>query len=301
MPASTPYTEAWLTGPQNTRFYTRTYKADTPTAVLVFLHGAAEHAGRYTDMHTSLASQGISVFMFDQRGFGKTALDKEHRSKDSAYGKTDAQCQLDDMEWAIEHVQLEFGGLPIFVMGASMGGGLVLGLMCDEKRASHKAVAAIRGVITGSPCLTLTKAAPRLVLWIVKFMAFFKPYMLYPIRNKPEDLSRDPVTNAQYLADPLIKTPGSLRSILDMLGLGAHILSTSYINWPKDTPVLFLHGTADPVTSCESTKALFEKLQAEDKTMITYPGAYHELHNEPDDVREKCLADVVAFIQLHCR
>ncbi|KAJ6529990.1 Alpha/Beta hydrolase protein [Mycena vulgaris] len=276
MSVATPYTEAWISGPRDTRFYTRMYQAERPTAALVFLHGAAEHAGRYTDMHRALAEQSISVFVFDLRGFGKTALDKDKKSKNSAYGKTDGESQLDDAEWAIEHVQAELGDLPIFLMGTSMGGGLVLGLMCDPLRSSHKSVAALRGIIAGSPCVTITKAPPKAVVVFAKSVAAFKPYLLYPVRNKPEDLSHNPETNAQYLADPLIKTPGSLRGILDMLGLGAHILSSGYANWPKNMPVLFLHGTTDP-------------------------GAHHELHNEPDGVREKSLADIVAFIKLHLR
>ncbi|KAJ6493208.1 Alpha/Beta hydrolase protein [Mycena sanguinolenta] len=235
-----------------------TYIANTPIAVLVFLYGAAEHAGRYSDMHAAFAAQGVSVFVFDQRGFGRTALDKEYKSVDSAYGKTDPESQLEDVECAIEHVQLEFGGLPIFLMERPwQGGGLALGLMCEsEKRASPQkaALAAIRG-------------------------------------SKPVSDSHQGVTNAQYLVDPFIATPGSLRSILDMLGLGAHVLSTGYVNWPKKTAILLLHGTADPVTSCKSTKALYEKLPAEDKKLITYPDAYHELHNDPDDVREKFLVD----------
>ncbi|KAJ7076213.1 lysophospholipase [Mycena belliarum] len=296
---SPPYTEAWLTGPLNTRLYTRTYKAETPIAVVVFLHGAAEHAGRYTEMHNRLAQGNISVFVFDLRGFGRTALDKVNKSKDAAYGRTNSEWQLDDLEWAIEHVQAEFSDLPIFIMGASMGGGLVLGLMCDEKRRTHKPTMAVRGVITGSPCIAIPRHIPKFVLWIASGMAMFIPYSIYPIRNKNKDLSRNPVTNAQYLTDPLIHTPGSLRGILDMLGMGARLLSTTYVNWPKDLPVLFLHGTADLITSYESTKALFNKLPANDKDMIAYQGAYHELHNEPDGVREKALADIVAFIDSH--
>ncbi|KAJ7160897.1 lysophospholipase [Mycena filopes] len=299
MAASLPYTEAWLSGPQETRFYTRTYKAETPTAVLVFSHGAAEHLARYTEMHTAIAQQGISVFTFDLRGFGRTAMDKESKSKDSAYGKTDIESQLNDMEWAIDHARTELGNFPLFIMGPSMGGAIVLGLMCDEKRATHKTVTAIRGVIAASPCVAPTHMPPQLVVGFLKILATVAPYILYPVRNQTKDLSRNPITNAQYLADPLIKTPGSIRSLAELLALGARLLSTTYVNWPKDTPVLVLHGTNDQITSYPSAEALFQKLPAKDKNMITYPGAYHELQNEPDGVREKYLADVVAFIHSH--
>ncbi|KAJ7464566.1 hypothetical protein FB451DRAFT_1403237 [Mycena latifolia] len=98
--ASTPYIKAWLSGPQDTKFYTPMYKAESPTAA--FLPSIVGAIAICTQ-----PSPSISVFVFDLRQFGRTAMDKDNKSKDSAYGKTDAESQLDDMEWAIEHA--EFG------------------------------------------------------------------------------------------------------------------------------------------------------------------------------------------------
>ena len=118
------YTEAWLSGPQDTNFYTRTYAPppSTPSkAALVFLHGFAEHVGRYTHFHPLLAERGITVFTYDQRGFGLTAQDTEgNKSKGSAYGKTSWKDQMKDIDWAISHVKDTLKGLPIFLMGHSM-------------------------------------------------------------------------------------------------------------------------------------------------------------------------------------
>jgi hypothetical protein len=118
------YTEAWLSGPLDTNFYTRTYAPPPSTpakAALVFLHGFAEHVGRYTHFHPLLAERGITVFTYDQRGFGLTAQDTEgKKSKGSAYGKTSWKDQMRDIDWAISHVKESFKGLPVFLMGHSM-------------------------------------------------------------------------------------------------------------------------------------------------------------------------------------
>lgn len=72
-------------------------------------------------MHTALArDHHISVFAFDLRGYGKTAMDETHKSAESAYGKTYWIEQLGDLEWAIQEAHAEFSDLPIFTMGASM-------------------------------------------------------------------------------------------------------------------------------------------------------------------------------------
>jgi acylglycerol lipase len=116
----TAYEESWLAGPRSTQFYTRVYKATSPKAILVFVHGFIEHIGRYEYVHSIWASRGITVFTYDQRGFGKTATDKEHKSKDSSYGKTSWHDQFTDIEWALKHAKSEFGDLPLFLMGHSM-------------------------------------------------------------------------------------------------------------------------------------------------------------------------------------
>jgi acylglycerol lipase len=84
------------------------------------VHGFCEHIGRYEHIHPLFANRGITVFCYDQRGFGKTALDAENKSEDSAYGKTSGKDQAADIEWAIKHAKKEFGELPMFLMGHSM-------------------------------------------------------------------------------------------------------------------------------------------------------------------------------------
>ncbi|KAJ3503104.1 hypothetical protein NLJ89_g8582 [Agrocybe chaxingu] len=138
---STPQlTEAWLDGPQSTKFYTRTYtpSSSSPKAALVFVHGFAEHIARYSHFHPLLAEKGVAVFAYDQRGFGQTAQDsKGNKSKTSAYGKTSWKEQMADIEWALEHVKKTFEGVPLFLMGHSMGGAEALGFATQGEKSPH--------------------------------------------------------------------------------------------------------------------------------------------------------------------
>lgn len=115
------YDEQWLAGPHSTKFYCRTYTATEPKAILVFLHGFIEHVGRFAHVFPQWQYRGVHVFTFDQRGFGRTALDKENRSSGSSYGKTSGVDQVEDAEWAVREAKTRFGNeLPVFVMGHSM-------------------------------------------------------------------------------------------------------------------------------------------------------------------------------------
>lgn len=120
--SSTAYTETWLAGPPSgsTKFYTRTYRpTSSPKAVIVFVHGFAEHIGRYEHFHPRFPEHGIAVFTYDQRGYGKTGQDP-NRSPGSAYGNTTWKEQMVDLAWALEHAKKEFSGTPVFLMGHSM-------------------------------------------------------------------------------------------------------------------------------------------------------------------------------------
>lgn len=116
-----PYTESWLSGPSNHQFYTRTYASPTPPlAVVLFVHGFAEHVGRYEAVFPTFPKRGITLFAYDQRGFGRTALDKQRKSKDSGYGKTSWREQLGDMEHWVKWLVKEYPDVPVFLMGHSM-------------------------------------------------------------------------------------------------------------------------------------------------------------------------------------
>ncbi|GLB37350.1 putative serine aminopeptidase, S33 [Lyophyllum shimeji] len=302
MSSSTPYTEAWIAGPRSTQFYTRTYTpANLPKAAVLFLHGFAEHVGRYTHFHPLLCEHDIAVFAFDQRGFGKTALDTEgHKSKDSAYGRTSWAEQMADIAWAVEHTKGAFSGIPTFLMGHSMGGAEALGFATQSDRFSHSAaLSSLAGIIATSPLILQTNPAPKMLRWVGGKASNVLPHKLIPAEVIPSDLSHDRVVNEAYTKDPLVKNVGSLRGLHDMLSNGEALLATYYAKWPKSLPLLLAHGTEDNITSCKASQAFYDKIPAVDKRIKLFEGGYHELQNEPDGVKEQLIADVVAFVEAH--
>jgi len=115
------FTEAWLPGPKSTSFYTRTYHppSGSPRGGVVFIHGFTEHVARYEYVHNRWADRGFVVFTFDQRGFGRTALDTK-KSPSSVYGRTGDADQISDIEWALRVAQEANPTVPLFLMGHSM-------------------------------------------------------------------------------------------------------------------------------------------------------------------------------------
>ncbi|PPQ98353.1 hypothetical protein CVT26_013609 [Gymnopilus dilepis] len=300
--ATTQYTEAWLTGPNSTQFYTRTYTPESTTkSAVVFVHGFAEHVGRYTHFHPMLAARGVAVFAFDQRGFGLTGMDKTgKKSKHSSYGKTSWREQMADIDWAIGHARKTFESVALYLMGHSMGGGEVIGFALQGEKGAYKSsLEALNGVIATSPLILQTTPAPKLARWVGTKVGTILPSLLIPAGVKAEDLSHDAEFNNAYLKDPLIKQQGSLKNIGDMLSMGEVILNNDYVHWPKKLPLLIVHGTDDKVTSYKASKDFHDKIEAEKKKISLYEGGYHELQNEPNGVKEKLADEIVAFIEEH--
>ncbi|KAF8150442.1 lysophospholipase [Mycena galopus ATCC 62051] len=292
---SDAYTEAWLIGPQLTKFYTRTYLAPPgeSKAAIVFIHGFADHVGRYTEAHPQLAAHGFNVFTFDQRGFGKTALDLKNKSWSSTYGKTSGEQQMDDIQWAIDHAETEFPGLPVFLSGHSMGGGEVLNF------AVRRDTSVLAGVIASSPLVRQTNPIKfdRIIRAAGGWAAILLPYLIMSTPLNYNDLSHDAEYTKFCATDVLAKLQGTLRGVLDMINWGEELLNGK--KWPKTLPILFLHGSADQITSHTATNEFHNKIETDDKTMIVYPDGFHELLQEPAH-KEKLIADEIAWIEAHC-
>ncbi|KAJ7767959.1 lysophospholipase [Mycena maculata] len=292
------FTEEWVTGAQGTPFYTRLYRPTSPLrGVLVFVHGYNEHMSRYEPMHSAWAARGFAVFTYDLRGFGRTALDTP-KSTGSAYGRMGEP--LVDLEWAIKHARSLFSQpIPLFLMGHSMGGGIVLDYVTSASpKLSKEIVGQLSGVISSSPWLLLTHPLPTVFLWIFAIISRFFPNMHFSTPIRPKAISHDLSVGESLIVDPWVREYGTYYSLYDMLNMGTNLAKEGHKNWPKTMPLLLLHGTADDMNSCTASEEFFKVLNTEDKRLILYPGAFHDLMTEPD-VKDQYQEDCIAWVEAH--
>ena len=208
------FMERWLEGFDGHQFYTRTYPATFPKAVVVFVHGFAEHIGRYEHVHTKYPMHSITLFAYDQRGYGRTALDSAHRSKDASYGKTNWNLALQDIDFFVKHAAKEYPNTPLFLMGHSAvrnsssvhitvqltilkGGALALAYFTrNAPPPSPEGPKLISGVVCSSPFITLTNPTPKLLRWTGSKVASITPYMTFPADVGAEVCTRPESTKA---------------------------------------------------------------------------------------------------------
>ncbi|KAF7796813.1 hypothetical protein EIP86_007997 [Pleurotus ostreatoroseus] len=319
--SSPVYEETWLPGPDETPFYTRTYLPPVPTvprAVVLFVHGFADHITRHERDHAAWVKRGITLFAYDQRGFGRTALGVDGARK-VAYGRTDARRVEEDLAWWVGYVARRWVGVPVFLTGYSavrrfrafalrgrkadcggnvgQGGGFALAFCTKPKWAEY--VGKLSGVIALSPLFVLTHPASPVLFAAVKMLDYVAPNMAVPAPMPEERFSRDPAVAPKLRSDPLRKAQATPRSLISMFAECRTLLDEGWKSWPKGLPVIAIHGKADEVNSCDATVEWFDKVEAQNKKLVLIEGAYHDLVNEIEDIPERVSNEYMGWVETH--
>jgi len=298
------YTEEWIIGPSNTNFFTRLYPSTTAEpakASFVFIHGFQEHIARYDHVFQRVQAAGYSVFAFDQRGWGQTALNVEHKSPTSSYGLTTRPQQLGDAEFFIKRESERLGKeVPLFLWGHSMGGGVVLSFgTAKAPPPAESTLHLLSGIVVGCPLIKQATPAAKILRLAGALLARVVPWAPFPAEVKAEDLSHDPAVVAAAKKDPLMKTYGTIGGINDMLAAGDFLAAKGWQDWPKSMPLLMILATGDKICSYPAAKEFYVHVDADDKHVVEFEGAYHEVMNEPAPVWKDAVDAIVSWTGLH--
>ncbi|MFH1806094.1 MAG: lysophospholipase [Pseudomonadota bacterium] len=91
--------------------------SETPSAVILGLHGFGDYANAFDEAATALKDQGMVVYAYDQRGFGRTA------SRPFWPGTNSLVQDASDMLMLLRH---HYPGVPLYLAGDSMGGAVAI-------------------------------------------------------------------------------------------------------------------------------------------------------------------------------
>jgi len=62
-------------------------------------------------------------------------------------------------------------------------------------------------------------------------------------------------------------------------------------------PIIFMHGEADVLAAPIGSRVLHGKISSSDNTLKLYPGLYHEIFNEPEQL--EVLGDMHTWLEAH--
>lgn len=253
------------------------WDASAPKAVIVALHGMSDYSEAFDMPAPFWAEHGITTIAYDQRGFG--------RAPDTGLwaGGDVMRRDLDD---AVDAVRAKFPNLPVYALGESMGGAVVLSALADGQPPR------VNGVILVAPAVWSRDDMPlsyRITLWLA---AHTLPWLhvsgnglhIVPSDNIPmlRKLSRDPLFQHDARVDQvygLVNMMDAARTAPEKLG--------------DPPPILLLYGAKDQIIPAEPTHAVIAALghHVEDRK---YPDGYHMLLRDLD--RQTVWEDVDAWV-----
>ena len=226
------------------------------TGVVQIAHGLAEHGERYDRFARALNAAGFVVHAVDHRGHGRTA-----NGRLGDFGAAGFGGLIADVAQFGAALRAQHGGLPVFLLGHSMGSFAAQAALLDHSSTWSGAV------LSGSTALDA-------------FAAEVDAYVANPWCGW--DVPAD-VIPALFEPAPRVADPARLAGIR------------------RDLPLLIASGDADPLAGGGALIQLLGQRYRDaglaDVTVKLYPGGRHEILNETN--RDEVTADIVAWLRAH--
>lgn len=278
-------------------------------AILIVAHGMNEYFGRYHEMSEFLEGEGILVAGLDHLGHGHTA--ESQGEKGYFTDRDGATVLVRDVHRLKKTIESEYPGIPIFVMGHSMGsfiirnyinmygrgirGAILMGtgwrtmLEVKEGRIISKFLGKIKGRHGHSSLLTAL---------ILKQYSDKMPPSERPLGwtcSRPEirdEFAKDPLRGNEF-------TIGAYNDLIELVYRSEDLRRASAI--PKELPLLFLSGKDDPVgdfgDGVEKSAQFYRDAGLKEVSVKLYSGSRHEVYHDKD--RFNSFTDIIHFMEEH--
>ncbi len=253
---------------------------DEARARLLFIHGWAEHAGRYQFPTAYLAPLGYDCYAMDLRGHGHSAGRRGYIDTFDQY--------LQDVQAGLDHVTGRTGGTdrPTVLIAHSMGGLVVTRYLQTRPIPDH-----LRGFVISSPFFGLAMEVPAVKRTLGTVMSRIWPSLALDAALDPQQLTKDEDVIRVRDEDPLVFHKACSRWFTEvMIAQDQAVAEAARMHLPG----LVMHGADDGIANPGVTRDFFDRFGAEAKTLKLYDNLRHEIFNEVE--RDQVFADVAAWL-----
>ena len=254
--------------------------AGAPTAVVLAMHGFNDYSNAFDAVAHTFADDLIITYAIDQRGFGATEQHGIWAGHDTLQS---------DLIITVNLLCEKHSGLPLFLLGESMGGAVILSAAQQLERTC------IQGVILLAPAVWGWQTMP----WWQTVPLRMLAHTLPELKVDGEGLDIHPSDNVEMLRalgrDPLVIKETRIDAIYGLTDLmDAAVVNSGALRMPA----LILYGEHDeiipPAPFCEMLNNLPDRATSHWRLML-YSNGYHMLSR---DLRgEVVIQDMVIWIQ----
>jgi len=270
----------WFESADGTRLFWRRRPAPgEPLATLLFVHGLAEHSGRYVHVLEYFTNAGYDCWAFDYRCHGESPGLRVHVDRFDEFTA--------DLAAAHRMVQKASGKSTLILVGHSQGGLLVL-------RYALTRPDGVAGIIVSSPFLGIhpDSKPPAALQMVANIVSTFSSKLMFSKVADPSCLSRTPGVAEAYAADPLVSSTVSARWFTEVVRAQ---LETRERAGRLAVPALVMQSGDDRLADPSATREWAERAPAELVEYVEWPGLYHEMFNEPE--REQVFQRMEGWLQ----
>jgi alpha-beta hydrolase superfamily lysophospholipase len=278
-----------------------------PLAILQIAHGMQEHAQRYDHFARWMNRYEVAVYAHDHIGHGSSVRSMEDISHFPR--KDDWQRSVDILHLISGKIKEDHPGIPLIVLGHSMGSALVQSYMIrfGKEADGYILSGAIRQsmflatvgviIVQGLAALFRWNDRSRLIISLGygQYNKYFKPN-----RTECDWLCRDNKIVDEYISSPLCGVPLTNSFYLNFFRGFRHIASHRNLKKiPNGKPVLIIAGKSDPAgffgkAPVKISQLLTEYAKAKVDLKL-YPDCRHEILNEIN--KEEVYNDILRWIR----
>jgi len=234
--------------------------------VVISIHGGLSHGGDFINVGQYFRNKGAVILSFDLRG---------HTGSKKAHIKS-FDCFLSDLEVFIKWVECNYPGLPIFLLGHSMGALVIANFRLKKKKGYES----ISGYIMSSPYFEGIQTPTQKQQKIFNFIAKAFPTLNFPIKSHAHLLTRDKNITKRIILDKKIKIRSTKISINFLCEIikAQDYLKAQFHRWEDD---LFVVIAGDEcLSNINITQEVLGSVQKDRIQIEFYPENYHENFNE---------------------
>jgi alpha-beta hydrolase superfamily lysophospholipase len=251
-----------------------------PRAVILALHGGMAHGGDYVAPALYFRQHGIATVAYDLCGH------QDARRVDIP----GFHVFLNDSVRFLAWVKQQYPGLPIYVMGHSMGA-----LIATHLGLGHFAGDAdIKGFILSSPYYVNAIKVSPVLLALAGVLGALAPRMKVPLAPLTDLLTHDAEITARHHADERDGIRASEITVRfgNALTAAQQGLAGRMPAWTH--PVFAVVAGDDKLADADAAEAMLKSIAPSLLTYQRHPQNYHENFNELN--REKIFADILAWM-----